>query len=125
MGRRKIAEYLKEKYGVAITEQRVRQYSSTFFYDTTEKAVFYQSAEVGVDHHRCVTKEDLVPLLVQKHQRDHRGVDTCYESLRSPVYPSFALVCSCYSSRALWTRTGLWSHIGYWTHTGSNIYHQP
>ena len=60
--RRKIAEYLKEKYGVAITEQRVQEYSSTFFYDTTEKAVFYQSAGVGVDHRRCVTKEDLVAL---------------------------------------------------------------
>ena len=47
--RRNIAKYLKEKYGVAITEQQVRQYTSTFFYDTTEKAVFYQSAEVEVD----------------------------------------------------------------------------
>ena len=53
-GRRMIAEYLKEKYGVAIMEQRVRQYSSTFFCDTTEKADFMSTTGcIGYLHVIC------------------------------------------------------------------------
>ncbi len=86
-GKRKIYQHLLQLGKSISSETKVGHYLEKFFFDHSENALFFKSCEANVQHRRCVTKDQLIDLLRQEHERDHRSAETCYESLRGEVYP--------------------------------------
>ena len=86
-GKRKISEHVLSSHDLHVAERRVQQHLEKFFYDEKEEKLFVESTELSVCHRQCVTKDQLLTLIVSDHDRDHRHAETIYETLRISYYP--------------------------------------
>ena len=56
-------------------------------YDLEEECLCYKSTDPHDVHHRCVSRNQLITLLNEEHNHDHRKAEACYNSVRLSSYP--------------------------------------
>ena len=87
-GSRKILSTLSDQGRIVnLSERQIKRHLGNFFWSEPDKALFYRSSEVNVAHRKCLSKEELIEMLRQSHEVDHRRSETIYDTLRLTYYP--------------------------------------
>ena len=70
------------------TEERwTKKILAEFFYDEKSGNVFKRSTDLNTIHRRCLSREEMIKLIKQNHETDHKKSLAIYETIRRTAFP--------------------------------------